>query len=730
MNAPVACSTSFLNHVGWVWLTLFWTHAGFSRLKVKKLQLPLKDFQRLCILKGVYPREPSNRRKVCCTDSTPHPAPIVLEADEEQCLFLLLSSPSPLSLLLWAVPTATYRYARLLTLNYLRMLVWCAPLFPTRPLLPPRSPLPFQAGKGNSAARTYYHTKDILFLSHEPLIKKFREFKVFAKKLRKAVAKKETKQQERLEKRMPVVNLNHLVKERYPQFTDAVRDLDDAMCMLFLFAEMPTTHKVGPERIAKCKLLVDEFLQYVVKARALKKVFLSIKGIYYQAEVMGQPITWVTPYKFAMQPPTDVDFRIMDTFLHFYTTLVGFVNCRLYSTLNLKYPPKVDGQRAKDDAGMSAFVLEKVSASGAAAGGAGAATTGGEADADAGEGGDSDGTGDADADAGGGSETKRVVTAKQVKKLAKKISKIAAVVDTADEESGAGAAAAADGGMDAFPAQMEGGEDTVAEIAAATGAVAEAEEFTKLFDGMWFFLHREVPKTAVEFVVRSFGGKVSWQGVGDEDTLGRGPFKEDDARVTHHIVDRPAVSGQRPERHYVQPQWVFDCINQRQVLPTAPYTVGAVLPPHLSPFEVAEDDGYVPPEADKSAAAAALDLEDSDEEEVDAADEDGESENDEEELYRKELADEAAGIAINESDATAAGAKKEKKKAKKIKTAAEEQKELAISMMPKKHAKLYGKIMHGKAKKIAEADKLRSKRKAHDEAQKKSKKKAKQGGTR
>ena len=78
-----------------------------------------------------------------------------------------------------------------------------------------------------------------------------------------------------------------------------------------------------------------------------------------------------------------------------------------------------------------------------AAGGAGAATTGGEADADAGEGGDSDGTGDADADAGGGSETKRVVTAKQVKKLAKKISKIAAVVDTADEESGAGASAAA-----------------------------------------------------------------------------------------------------------------------------------------------------------------------------------------------------------------------------------------------------------------------------------------------
>lgn len=47
----------------------------------------------------------------------------------------------------------------------------------------------------------------------------------------------------------------------------------------------------------------------------------------------------------------------------------------------------------------------------------------------------------------------------------------------------------------------------------------------------------------------------------------------------------------------MQPQWVFDSVNARELLPVEKYLMGIILPPHLSPFtEGRQDQTYIPPE--------------------------------------------------------------------------------------------------------------------------------------
>lgn len=49
-------------------------------------------------------------------------------------------------------------------------------------------------------------------------------------------------------------------------------------------------------------------------------------------------------------------------------------------------------------------------------------------------------------------------------------------------------------------------------------------------------------------------------------------------------------------RYYIQPQWVYDCVNAKILLPVEDYFLGVTLPPHLSPFVEEKDGDYVPPE--------------------------------------------------------------------------------------------------------------------------------------
>merc|ERR1719213_215781 len=161
-----------------------------------------------------------------------------------------------------------------------------------------------------------------------------------------------------LEERKPKYTLSHLVRERYPSFDDAVRDLDDAVSMLALFQSLSADQRreIPAEAISEATQLYQEFQLYVIRAKALRKVFASIKGYYFQAEICGHLVTWLAPHQFAQEMPPEVDFRVMLTFLEFYRAMVKFVNYKLYSDLGLEYPPK--RHEAKDRASAEVAALE------------------------------------------------------------------------------------------------------------------------------------------------------------------------------------------------------------------------------------------------------------------------------------------------------------------------------------------------------------------------------------
>lgn len=88
--------------------------------------------------------------------------------------------------------------------------------------------------KPQGANKTYYFLKDIQFMLHDPIIPVLREQRSWKKKLKRAIAKQDNVKAEMLRANRPMYTLNHLIKERYPTFVDAIRDLDDALCLLHL----------------------------------------------------------------------------------------------------------------------------------------------------------------------------------------------------------------------------------------------------------------------------------------------------------------------------------------------------------------------------------------------------------------------------------------------------------------------------------------------------------------
>ncbi|XP_017788096.1 PREDICTED: pescadillo homolog, partial [Habropoda laboriosa] len=560
---------------------------------LKKLQLTLNDFRKLCIIKGIYPREPRNRKR---------------------------------------------------------------------------------AQKGEPGIKTLYHKKDIQFLMHEPIIWKIRDFKVFNRKVSRARSLREFSEMRRYLRNHPTLTLDHIVKERYPTFIDALRDLDDCLTLCFLFSTFPSLNRIPRDQSMLCRRLTVEFLNAVIVAKALRNVFVSIKGYYYQAEIKGETITWIVPHHFSFEPQSkhDVDFRIMSTFVEFYIIMLGFVNYRLYNNLNLYYPPKLttSDNSEKVLVDEEAYVSERIAALNVPL-----------------------------------------------------VNMDPSVQSPEDEELE----------MDQFT-----NEGDAQKLEEARKEAEKVKKLKTLFKGLKVFLNREVPREPLVFILRCFGAEVSW----DKLLFVGATFDENDETITHHIVDRPSMDKQYISRYYVQPQWVFDSANARELLPVEKYLIGCMLPPHLSPFTNSQlDQTYIPPE-ERALTDPSFKLNDEEDEseegsenENEEEEEEGESEEENSDLgedIKKEIDDEEDGIEMSKDEKQKQKERLKKKKEMKVKTGAvtkedpgekkrQEMQEYRLRerMIKRKHRNLYRSMMESRKHRAKEIWLLRKKRRVHDATEKK-----------
>lgn len=379
--------------------------------------------------------------------------------------------------------------------------------------------LPTSKQKQSGNEKQYYLAREIKWAVHDHLTERMAAQRAWEKKVKRAQAMGRKDHLRTLSSALvkPRHSLVATIKERYPYFVDAVRDVDDAMSMILLYAflspevrsdsNVEVPHSLTSALHEKAVAISSQWNDYVTRARVLTRGFISVKGYYYEALVKGERVRWLCPHEYAHKFPKGIQQFILLSFLEFYLEMMRFVLYKLNADLKRELEEE---ERAEADGEVNTNAEDFTRETTLTA----VATTGTAID----------GNGEEKA-----AKKSTVADPKRIREAANKLCMV-------DEE---------------------------------------LRKVRSLFRGLTFFISREVPAKHAKLVIESCGGRVA--------------AEYQSGNLTHVVMDRPALPpGMAREDHleYVQPQYLFDCLNSRVLLPVNGYRLGEDLPPHVSPFTV------------------------------------------------------------------------------------------------------------------------------------------------
>ncbi|ETB57919.1 hypothetical protein YYC_04708 [Plasmodium yoelii 17X] len=393
--------------------------------------------------------------------------------------------------------------------------------------------------------KVYYTRNDYKKLSNEKIIQDFRKIKTSLKRYKKyKITLEDNERCKNIIKNFPKYKLDHIIKERFPILVYAVEQLNDALTAIIAYSFLPSNENIGIKNnlINQSIILRNQFHYYAYKTNKIKKGFISVKGYYLQAEILQKKITWLIPHIFTPYFDKSIDFKIITNFIEYYVTLLRFILYKLYRLDGMSYPPKEYKDLKNEKLNHLSF-------------------------------------------------DKNYITKELSNELETKESTEDNIIEENEKKTKNDKTENCEKND-----QKNDQKNEMKQIEHDIINNDNTKSVKNLFKNHIFYIHSNMPFDVLSIIILSCGGTICWNSL-------YSPYKYDDKSITHEILEVSEenkntqdsnkinnINEYTYKRSFIQPQYIFDCLNSNMILSCEDYNINKTLPVHLSPF--IDDDNY------------------------------------------------------------------------------------------------------------------------------------------